>query len=167
MVQKFNLAGPLLALALLGVACGNSPTEPEPFDVDDVQFADELDVTVADLEESASGLHYYDVVAGEGPPVESQSTVDLHLTLWLPDGTLVGDTRSSEPITIDLADSRTNLISGFEEGLLGMSEGGVRVLVVPPELGYGSQGYPPDIPGDSGLVFRLEVVSVTTPSSSG
>lgn len=166
MVQRVKLAGLLLALALLGVACGDSPTEPEPFHVDDVQFAEELDVTVADLETRESGLFVHDVALGGEPAVDPEGSVDVHLTLWLPDGTLIGDSREQEsPQSIDLGDPDTNLIAGFEEGLLEMNEGGVRVLVLPPELGYGAAGWPDvGIPPDSGLVFRLEVVSVT-PSS--
>jgi len=163
MSQKFSLAVPLLALALLGVACGDSPTEPEPFDVNDVQFAEELDVTVADFEERESGLFVHDVSVGDGAAVDPDGTVEVHLTLWLEDGTLVGDTREGgSPQTLNLQD---NLIAGFAEGILGMNEGGVRILVIPPDLGYGQQGSPPDIPGNTGLVFRLELVSVGSSSS--
>lgn len=168
MVQKLNdvplLQLVFLGLAFLGVACGDSPTEPEPFDVNDVQFAEELDVTVADLEERESGLFVYDVVVGEGAAVDPEGTVEVHLTLWLADGTLVGDSRQDEStVTLDL---QGDLIPGFEEGILGMNEGGIRILVLPPELGYGQEGAPPNIPGNTGLVFRIEVVSVSSSSST-
>lgn len=150
----------LLGLITLVVACDDSPTEPEPFRVEDVQFAPELDVTVEDLEETESGLFYHDAVQGEGPqPVAESSSLELHLTLWLADGTLIGDSRTTEPVTLDLGDPATNLPPGLEEGLLGMNEGGVRILVVPPELGYGAEGTEV-IPPNSGLVFRIELLSV-------
>ncbi len=73
------------------------------------------------------------------------------------------DTRESgEPATLELG--LENLILGFEEGVLGMNEGGVRILVLPPELAYGEEGNE-DIPPHSGVVLRVELLTVTTPSS--
>lgn len=152
----------LLGLGLAVVACGDSPTAPQPFDVQDVVFADELTVSQADLEETDSGLFYHDVVVGEGPQPTTESIVELHYTLWLPDGTLLADTRQSGQVpNWDLA--QATLIPGFSEGLLGMREGGTRVLVVPPDLGYGEAGTPDGaIPPNSGLVFRIELLTVTS-----
>lgn len=156
----------LLFPAALAVGCDDSPADPEPFDVEDVQFADELDVTVADLQQTASGLYYHDVVVGEGPQPDPEGVVALHLTLWLADGMLIGDSRlDGEPVELDFADPRTNPPQGLVEGLLGMNEGGIRILVVPPELGYGDEGFEVGgIPPSSGLVFRVELVSVPSPS---
>lgn len=153
----------LPCLATIVPGCDDSPADPEPFDVQDVQFAEELDVTVADLQQTASGLYYHDVVVGGGPRPDPRGVVVLHLTLWLADGTLIGDSRTDrEPIDIDLGDPRTNLAPGLEEGLLGMHEGGLRILVVPPDLGYGGEGFEEGgIPPNAGLVFRLELVSVS------
>jgi peptidylprolyl isomerase len=41
-----------------------------------------------------------------------------------------------------------------------MKVGGRRELVIPPELGYGAQGRPPDIPGDETLVFVIDLLDV-------
>jgi FKBP-type peptidyl-prolyl cis-trans isomerase len=51
-------------------------------------------------------------------------------------------------------------LRGLEDGVVGMKEGGVRELVVPPELGYGEDGYPPDIPPGAELMFEVELLRV-------
>jgi FKBP-type peptidyl-prolyl cis-trans isomerase len=41
-----------------------------------------------------------------------------------------------------------------------MKAGGKRRLIVPPKLGYGEAGNPPDIPRNAELFFEIEVVKI-------
>jgi FKBP-type peptidyl-prolyl cis-trans isomerase len=52
------------------------------------------------------------------------------------------------------------LIKGLEDGFIGMRVGGRRLIEVPPELGYGDAGVPPDIPPKARLLFDVELVEV-------
>jgi FKBP-type peptidyl-prolyl cis-trans isomerase len=51
------------------------------------------------------------------------------------------------------------VIKGWEEGLVGMKVGGSRILVIPPEKGYGERGIGP-IPGNATLVFAIELLEI-------
>lgn len=51
------------------------------------------------------------------------------------------------------------VIKGWDQGVVGMKVGGVRRLVIPPELAYGSTGYL-TIPPNTNLVFEVELLNV-------
>ena len=52
------------------------------------------------------------------------------------------------------------MIPGFSQGIVGMKVGGKRRFTIPPSLAYGSAGRPPTIPGNSTLVFEVDLVSI-------
>ena len=53
------------------------------------------------------------------------------------------------------------VIKGWDEGVLGMKEGGKRMLIIPPEKAYGSQNVGGGkIPPNSTLVFEVDVYNI-------
>jgi len=53
----------------------------------------------------------------------------------------------------------TGVIAGFSQGVIGMRVGGLRRVIIPPSLGYGSQAQG-SIPANSTLVFDMELLTV-------
>ena len=53
-----------------------------------------------------------------------------------------------------------NVIKGWDQGLKNMKEGGIRKLIIPPELAYGSQSKGEKIPANSTLIFLVHLVKV-------
>lgn len=54
----------------------------------------------------------------------------------------------------------STVVPGFKEGIVGMKVGGRREIVIPPALGYGSRGSPPNIKANETLVFVVDLESV-------
>ena len=50
------------------------------------------------------------------------------------------------------------VIPGWDEGVVGMKEGGRRELVIPPDKAYGAEGQPPTIAPNETLVFVIDLV---------
>jgi FKBP-type peptidyl-prolyl cis-trans isomerase FkpA len=63
-----------------------------------------------------------------------------------------------QPLVINSLGS--GLIQGFSRGVQGMRVGGMRRVVIPPDLGYGAAGSPPAIPGNATLLFEIELLAV-------
>ena len=105
-----------------------------------------------------SGLKYVDLKVGDGKEVREGSTVMVHYTGMLENGTKFDSSLGKEPYPVVVG--KSSVIQGWHEGLQGMKEGGKRKLIIPPDLAYKSKGRPPQIPGNATLIFEVEAVEV-------
>jgi FKBP-type peptidyl-prolyl cis-trans isomerase len=163
-----------LALAVV-VACGGErkeaprPDSPAPDTASaepvedltrvDTTFAPSLKVDLAKMTRRPSGLYVLEQRRGTGAVADSGRWVTVNYTGWLTDGTVIDDTRKEgKPRRVLLGYGK--VIPAWEEGLRGMKEGGRRILVVPPALGYGKAGQPGTVPSRATLVFDIELKKV-------
>jgi peptidylprolyl isomerase len=52
------------------------------------------------------------------------------------------------------------VIEGWDKGIVGMRAGGRRQLTIPPELAYGADGSPPDVPPNETLVYVIDLLKI-------
>lgn len=104
-----------------------------------------------------SGLYYHEVVAGTGRAAMTQDTAYVTYTGMFLDGTVfntnVGGTSLIFPV------NEGYLITGFDEGITYMKEGGKSMFLIPSSLAYGPQGYL-SIGGYTPLLYNVELVHV-------
>lgn len=106
-----------------------------------------------------SGLKYRDIKVGTGPMAEKDQIVFVHYTGKLENGRKFDSSRDrGTPFAFRLGVGE--VIKGWDEGIASMRVGGQRELIIPPELGYGSQGAGGIIPPNATLIFDVELLKV-------
>ena len=108
---------------------------------------------------AASGLQYVDLVVGSGREAHAGETAIVHYTGKLADGTKFDSSKDrNDPFSFRLGAG--HVIKGWDEGVEGMKIGGIRKLVIPPQLGYGSRGAGSAIPPNATLIFEVELLDL-------
>jgi peptidylprolyl isomerase len=97
-----------------------------------------------------------DIIVGTGKEVLPTSTLTVHYTLmaWST-GKIVESSWSGQPATFPLA----GVVEGWQKGLPGAKEGGRRLLILPPAMGYGATGSGPIGPNET-LIFAVDIIGV-------
>lgn len=145
-MRRSSVSLALFCVLLLAAACGSddgSPTQPSP---PVVQFSST------------------DLRVGTGAEAVNGSRLTVNYTGWLysvsgPEnkGQQIDSSAGRGPFSFTLGANQ--VIRGWDAGLAGMRVGGLRRLVIPPELAYGAAGNGP-VPPNWPLIFDVELVSV-------
>jgi peptidylprolyl isomerase len=174
-VSLLRLALLVVLLAVLGgaSACGGDEGEESggkpratlgPGDIDDVKVANATDlavkpdITVPDALPPGR-LERNDLVTGDGRRARKDDTVRVQYVgvAWSSGQQFDASWDRNEPFTVKLGEG--NVIPGWDKGVPGMRVGGRRLLVIPPEDGYGSQGTQGIAPNET-LVFVIDLTAV-------
>ena len=98
-----------------------------------------------------------DIIVGEGAEAQPTSTMTVHYTLmaWSTGKIVESSWTSGQTASFPLS----GVIKGWQDGIPGMREGGRRLLIVPPALGYGATAQGP-IAANETLVFVVDLIKV-------
>lgn len=102
---------------------------------------------------------FADVSKGDGAEFKEGMKGAVYYRGWLTNGTLFDQSKNGsdgklEPFVFELGAHQ--VIPGWEQALSGMKVGGVRLVIVPPSVGYGAAGQG-SIPGNAVLVFQVQL----------
>jgi peptidylprolyl isomerase len=111
-------------------------------------------------------LKYLDVANGTGESPGFADKIVVHYRGTFADEREFDNSRDNpdlkgQPWEVELAE----VIPGWVEGLQSMKVGGKRILVVPPELGFGERGRQGRIPPNATLFYEVELLGVKKPST--
>jgi len=158
--MKPTQTGIAVALALVVVAIffifpGLSPfgqpeatTQPQPI------------TTTTMPTENSDQLQVTDEVVGTGAEAVAGDSVTVQYVGSLTNGTVFDASANHGTTGFTFALGAGQVIKGWDQGIVGMKEGGKRKLIIPAAFAYGSQAIGNVIPANSTLVFEVELLKV-------
>jgi FKBP-type peptidyl-prolyl cis-trans isomerase FkpA len=150
------VAAALSSAASLLPACSKSVAEP-----DESHFKP---APPPPVDPGPATLQVIDEAVGKGKAAQSGDKVRVHYTGTLMNGKKFDSSRD-HGTPFDFTLGKSEVIKGWDEGVVGMKVGGKRRLVIPEALGYGEAGSPPNIPSRAGLKFEIELLAINPPGA--
>jgi peptidylprolyl isomerase len=102
-------------------------------------------------------LTVVDIVKGTGAAAKTGDTLNVDYTgnSWSTGKEFDASWKRKQTFPVTLGQG--GVIPGWEQGLVGMKQGGRRLLVIPPDLGYGANGSGTSIKPNETLVFVIDL----------
>jgi len=143
----------------------DDPTNPIFRETDFSTVPDPIDTSQYERIELENGLSYYVVETGDTDSqwaVQGRDGVRIFLTLRLEDGTILQSTYANGRTTPEDVSVSGLPTEGLREGIIGMKEGETRVIIVPPNLGYGNAGQGSQFYQfrEETLTYEVEMISI-------
>jgi FKBP-type peptidyl-prolyl cis-trans isomerase len=150
----------LLPVALLfAAALSLKPAlfaQREKFNYDDLVYVEK---TWPNAQKTNTGIRYVILQPGEGQPPKPGDMVHVLYVGTLLNGTPFDKNLDrNKPFSFRLG--RGIVIVGWDQVIQLMKPGEKRIVIIPPELAYGSMGDPPKVPRDASLIFTIELLSI-------
>ena len=147
----------VLSLSALLFACTDSAN-------DKATSAETKTEATAKSESKSVDFTKTDVKVGTGADAKQGQNVSVHYTGWLFDpsatdqhGSKFDSSRDrGQPFVFPLGAGR--VIKGWDQGVVGMKEGGQRTLIIPSDMAYGARGAGNAIPPNATLIFDVELI---------
>ena len=155
----------ILAVTVVLVACADEGSE-EPLDTNGTG-CNQPEPSPPEVEgetfTTAGGVEVVIIATSKDDPAQAGDAVAVHYAGWLTaDGTLF-DSSLTRCETFTFVIDRGDVIRGWDEGIVGMSPGDIRRLIIPADLAYGNQTRG-NIPPNSSLTFDVELLAFARPT---
>ena len=124
--------------------------------IEGIEYDPSLGVVLDSMTRLESGVYIRDSVVGPGNTIFPNSDVRVGYVGYINDGSSFG---ASDSDGFAFGMGTNSVIPGFEIGILGMNQGGIRRIIIPPQLGYGDENQT-GIPAGSVLIFDVEALEV-------
>ena len=180
-MERFDLpkkASVLIVLLAALAACDSdlpmgpgSHTEPEVIETTD--FHGSLEINLSEFTKTDTGIYHKSITDGAGNlSVGAGDTVTVYYGAWLSNGTPLDPgeiifIRSAVGAPAKTLPNGGGVIPGFDQGIDGMKLGGVRQLIVPPDLAYGNNWVGAIIPPGSIMTFKAHLLRINDQVFSG
>jgi len=145
-----------LLLILVAVAAPALRAQREKLPPDDLEFVEK---NWPEAKKITTGIRYIIEQEGTGDPARPGDLVSVIYAGRLINGKVFDQEIDREhPFTFRVG--RGAVIEGWDQVMLMMKVGERRMIIIPPEMAYGTRGAPPRIPRDATLVFLVEVLAI-------
>ena len=147
-----------LFVALGVVLVPSSFAQREKLPPADLEYVEK---TWPNAKKTSTGIRYVIERPGEGRQPKPGDKVNVLYVGKLIDGRVFDQAQDpAQPFTFRVR--REMVIEGWDQILQLMKVGEKRVVIIPPELAYGTRGQPPKIGRNATLVFEMELLSIAT-----
>jgi FKBP-type peptidyl-prolyl cis-trans isomerase len=147
---------PVLSLALAAVLLAPAvQAQREKLPPADLEYVEK---TWPEAKRTVTGIRYLIVRPGTGEKPKPGDKVNVLYVGRLLNGTVFDQaTEADKPFTFRVR--RDMVIEGWDQIIQLMQKGEKRLVIIPPELAYGTRGQPPKIGRNATLVFEMELLS--------
>jgi FKBP-type peptidyl-prolyl cis-trans isomerase len=121
-----------------------------------LEFKDYASIPAAFTAGDVTKLAVKDLKIGDGEAITSSTSYNAYYVGWNPKGVIFDESISDGTLKSPIAGG--NLISGWNEGVLGMKIGGVRELSIPSDKAYGAAGSGDNIPANTPIKFIVMAI---------
>lgn len=168
--QTFFLA--ILSFLMTAASCGNEdgntkrmPTKEELIEANRQKISTEakiIDEFVSksgwEMNTTKTGIRYDVYHSGVGASASMGKMATITYTFYLLDGSKVGSTDASGPVTFKLGEG--DQISGLHEAVALLQEGDSARFIIPSYLAYGLTGNQNEVPPNAALFYDLALVDL-------
>lgn len=165
-MKNYWRVGLFAILAVAMVACSDDDYESQYTEENEqkllTELLDNLIEAGTDIDTTELGVYYFVDQLGEGAAVQPGDSIGINYNGYYVTGSLFDSSSLYGDGTYRYVYKSVNMITGFDDAVGTLQEGGIATFIIPSSLAYGAYGYS-SIPPYSTLIFEIELVAIYPP----